>query len=194
MSRDWLRSPGQGAYARPERERRFLLAGLPGGLGPGRRIEDRYLDGTTLRLRRVEADGLVVCKLTQKVRTGEGPAQVALTNLYLTEDEHRRLSVLPGADLVKVRRPWRDGLVVDEHTGPLAGLVLAELEVADLTAPLPPVPGLDREVTADERWTGCLRSRAPVRRRRTGRAGRAARRRSRPARRRPRRPGPARPR
>ena len=160
MTVDWARVPGQGAYARPERERRFLLRRLPDGLGPGRRVEDRYLDGTTLRLRRVSADGLVVCKLTQKVRTGDGPAQVMLTNTYLTEDEHRRLAVLPGAVLVKVRRAWRSGLVVDEHTGPLAGLVLAELEVDDLSAPLPPVPGLDREVTDDERYTGAALARA----------------------------------
>ena len=163
MSPDWARVPGEGAYARPERERRFLLDGLPEGLGPARRVEDRYLDGTTLRLRRVEADGLVVCKLTQKVRTGGGPGQVALTNLYLTEDEHRRLSVLPGAVLVKLRRPWVHGLVVDEHTGPLAGLVLAELEVDDLRAPLPPVPGLTREVTDEERWTGAALARAASR-------------------------------
>ena len=191
MTASWARTPGQGAYARPERERRFLLDGLPDGLGPGRLVEDRYLDGTTLRLRRVSGDGLVVCKLTQKVRTGDGPAQVALTNLYLTEEEHRRLSVLPGADLVKVRRPWVAGLVVDEHTGPLAGLVLAELEVEDLAAPLPDVPGLGREVTHDERFTG-PRSPGRVSCRTTGRAGPAAPRRSRPARRRPRRPGRAR--
>ena len=163
----WARVPGQGAYARTETERRFLLTRLPDGLGPGRRIEDRYLDGTSLRLRRVEGDGLVVCKLTQKVRvSGEDPAVVRITNLYLGEDEHRRLQALPGAVLVKVRRPWRDGFVVDEHTGPLAGLVLAELEVDDLGAALPGVPGpsavagLGREVTHDDRWSGGRLARA----------------------------------
>ena len=42
-----------GKYARVEREWRFLLAGLPDGMPPAsaRRITDRYLTSTSLRLR-----------------------------------------------------------------------------------------------------------------------------------------------
>ena len=46
----------QGKYARVERERRFLLAGPPpaSAVTVSRRITDRYLPGTRLRLRRVD--------------------------------------------------------------------------------------------------------------------------------------------
>ena len=46
----------EGKYARIERERRFLLAGppLPMAVAGRRRITDRYLPGTRLRLRRID--------------------------------------------------------------------------------------------------------------------------------------------
>jgi hypothetical protein len=46
----------EGRYARIERERRFLLAGppLPAAVTGRRRITDRYLPGTRLRLRRID--------------------------------------------------------------------------------------------------------------------------------------------
>ena len=46
----------EGKYARVERERRFLLAGPPrtSAVTASRRITDRYLPGTRLRLRRVD--------------------------------------------------------------------------------------------------------------------------------------------
>ncbi len=49
-----------GKYARVEREWRFLLAGLPDGMPPAsaRRITDRHLTSTSLRLRHIS--GLVV--------------------------------------------------------------------------------------------------------------------------------------
>lgn len=62
-------------YARPELERRFLFSALPLGRAIRvARIEDRYLLGTRIRLRkateRADVDGEVnriVYKLTQKV-------------------------------------------------------------------------------------------------------------------------------
>ena len=46
----------EGKYARIERERRFLLAGPPpaAAVTARRRITDRYLPGTRLRLRRID--------------------------------------------------------------------------------------------------------------------------------------------
>ena len=103
----WGRAPGRGRYARSEREARFLLAAVPPDAGAPRHIEDIYLIGTTLRVRRVTDGETTVCKLTQKVRTAAGePPDVALTNVYLTEDEYRLLSSLPGRPLRKTRRPW----------------------------------------------------------------------------------------
>lgn len=106
MRRDVARTPGEGRYAKPERERRFLVAVTPLGSGPARRIEDRYLDGTRLRLRKVVAAGDdVVFKLTQKVRRDEAdPGLVSLTNIYLPSDEYERLALLAGPVLTKTRR------------------------------------------------------------------------------------------
>jgi len=150
----WAREPGRGSYARPERERRFLVRTDPPPLHDVRTLEDRYLDGTTLRLRHVHAGGRSVWKLTQKVRVDAAdPADVRLTNVYLLAEEHARLSVLSGRTLVKARGAC-DGVVVDLFSGPLEGLRLAEVEVDDLSARRD-LPGwLGPEVTHDDRFSG----------------------------------------
>jgi CYTH domain-containing protein len=149
----WRRTPGTGKYARPERERRFVVTEVPEPLEHGRLIEDRYLDGGTLRLRAVRGDGAPVYKLTQKVRAGVGPAEVSITNLYLSEDEYRMLVALPGSDLVKTRSLCQ-GFAVDVFHGPLEGLVLAELEVEDLQAELDLPDWICCEVTHDDTFSG----------------------------------------
>ena len=69
-------SPG-GKYARVERERRFLLSAPPpaSAVTGSRRITDRYLPGTRLRLRRVDfpCDQASEFKFTQKVPAGRAP-------------------------------------------------------------------------------------------------------------------------
>jgi CYTH domain-containing protein len=126
-------------YARWERERRFLLAGPPeqavAGARPAAQIEDRYLTNTRLRLRLVRRPGEpAVRKLGQKIREpGTFPPAVAHTSLYLDADEYAALAELPAAELTKTRTllHW-DGpvLAVDVFTGRLAGLVLAEYDLA----------------------------------------------------------------
>lgn len=162
MSPDWLRVPGEGAYARVEQERRWRLAALPDGLADGRHVVDRYVDGTRLRLRRVSAGDRVVWKLGQKVRPDPAdPSVVRVTSTYLDEAEAAVLSALPAAVVEKTR--WRRGrLVVDVFAGRLAGLVLAEVEVEDLAADVPEVADLTGavEVTADDRFSGGALARA----------------------------------
>jgi CYTH domain-containing protein len=157
-SADWRRRPGHGKYAKPERERRFLVTGSPEAVGPSRLIEDRYLHGTRLRLRRVTVDDEQVWKLTQKVRLADvSPAEVALTTIYLADEEYRRLLGLPADELTKIRRMCPSGdtvFAVDEFQGRHAGLRLAEVEVAAVDAPLSLPPWLGREVTADDRYAG----------------------------------------
>jgi CYTH domain-containing protein len=150
-----------GKYARPERERRFLLRAAPDGLGPGVRIEDRYIDRSRLRLRRVEgAGGTLVMKLGQKLRVDDAdPSTVWLTNLYLSASEYEVLAALPGAELRKVRHRWelRGGpFSVDVFEGPLAGIVLAEVECADddLFADVATPPGALADVSRDDRFSG----------------------------------------
>ncbi|MFL6159358.1 MAG: hypothetical protein ACJ72D_25000 [Marmoricola sp.] len=150
----WRRTPGQGKYAKAERERRFLVDGEPSPLEHTRIIEDRYLSGGTLRVRAVRGDGEPVFKLTQKVRPNrDDPSEVAITNLYLSEDEYQMLVTLPGADLSKTRSLC-EGFAVDVFHGPLEGLVLAEVEVDDLRADLALPTWLGSEVTHDDRYSG----------------------------------------
>jgi hypothetical protein len=153
-----VRHPGEGRYAREERERRWVLSGLPDGLGDAVHITDHYLPGTGLRLRRMESGTEVVRKLGQKVRpTPASPAVVKLTNMYLSEEEYVLLAGLGGVPLNKTRRrgPSPDrSMAIDEFHGPLAGLVMAELEVEPGAAPgHPPVLALT-EVTEDDRFSG----------------------------------------
>ncbi len=87
-------------YAHVEQERRFLLPELPSTVYdlPGRRILDRYLDGTRLRLRLIEEAGKPPKrKLGQKVRLeGQPPLAVAHTTVHLDAHEYMLLARLPG--------------------------------------------------------------------------------------------------
>jgi CYTH domain-containing protein len=129
------RRPGEGRYARVEREQRWLLDRLPSGLTNERVIVDHYWRGTTLRLRMIQDHDGVLYKLGQKVRVDEeSPEVVKMTSLYISEAEFRVLSVTPATIVSKSR--WNatsDGVdyVVDEFKGRHSGLVLAEVELAE---------------------------------------------------------------
>lgn len=149
------RRPGSGRYAHWERERRFLMPGIPDGLRAPREIADLYLVGTTLRLRRVTHSGSVDLKLTQKVRPDPSdPSEVRITNTYLTEAEFALFAGLGGRQLTKTRWTWPDSpYAIDQFHGDLAGLVLAEVELEEDEV-VPDPPGALTEVTADNRFSG----------------------------------------
>jgi CYTH domain-containing protein len=120
-------------------------------------IDDRYLDGTRVRLRRMaQVGGATQLKLTQKVPDPDGGArQGTLTTLYLSEAEHAAFARLPAAALRKSRlsiAPYG----VDVFHGELEGLYLAEAEFSSLedAAALVPAAFCRAEVTADRRFTG----------------------------------------
>jgi CYTH domain-containing protein len=123
-------------------------------------VYDRYIEGTRLRLRRVEEAGQPLqLKLGQKIRLESGsPRAVAHTTMYLDVEEFEKLAALPAAELVKVRRHLVVGpaqMAVDQFEGRLHGLVLAETEepaisVQELAGPL----GVVAEVTDDDRFSG----------------------------------------
>ena len=146
-------------YARAEIERRFLLAGVPreADVLAINEIDDRYLDGTRVRLRRMaQVGGATQLKLTQKVPDPDGGAwQGTLTTIYLSEAEHAAFARLPAAELRKSRlsiAPYG----VDVFHGELEGLYLAEAEFSTLedAAALVPAAFCRAEVTADRRFTG----------------------------------------
>jgi CYTH domain-containing protein len=143
--------PPPSKYARPEFERRFLLAQFPPNatVTRTRRIADRYLPGTTLRLRELsEENAPTIYKFTQKI---EG----FITTTYLTEAEFRLLAQLPANTLTKTRYSVPP-FGIDVFHGALDGLILAEAEFdsaaeADvLTRPA----FLSHEVTDDPRFAG----------------------------------------
>lgn len=150
-------------YSLPERERRWLAepALLPPLIGPGRLIEDRYIDGTRLRLRAVDG----VWKLGKKYE-GESLSRRPIVNVYLTEVEHAVLAELPAARLIK-RRYRVGGFAVDRFQDQLAGLWLAELEMPDAAA-LAAIVAPDwciAEVSDNPRYSGGILARhgAPLR-------------------------------
>lgn len=147
-------------YARPERERRFLLAGLPPGAPIVRtaRLVDHYLVGTRLRLRRaVETSGdatLTFHKLTQKIPAPDGGPGL-ITTIYLSRAEYEMLAALPARTLSKTRHSVPP-FGVDVFAAALDGLTLAEVEFDSDEAEhafVPPSFAL-AEVTHDVRFTG----------------------------------------
>lgn len=146
-------------YGRIERERRFLLREFPGDPERlhSRRITDRYIAGTSLRLRRLtDENGAAVYKLTQKIPERSGTSQQGwITTMYISESEYDILARLP-ASLLRKTRYSLPPFGIDRFDGPLQGLILAEAEfdseaeAAALSLP----PFLFREVSNDERFTG----------------------------------------
>lgn len=146
-------------YAHWVAERRFLVdaANLPElDAADARRIEDLYIDGGRLRLRRIVMPGGKPdeFKLAKKYAP-ENPLVGPMTNLYLSADEYAVLDVLPGARLVK-RRHKVGAFVVDVFEGALSGLVLAECEASNRMAAMAfDIPAwCVREVTTEIEYTG----------------------------------------
>ncbi|MGC2476268.1 MAG: hypothetical protein WA485_18160 [Candidatus Sulfotelmatobacter sp.] len=146
-------------YARIERERRFLLDQFPGKANAVRirRITDRYIDGTTLRLRKQSDDiGPAIFKLTQKVPVqSSGAQQGFITTMYLTEKEFLVLAQLPAKNLSKTRYSVPP-FGIDVFEGELKGLLLAEAEFDSAAdADVLTLPSfILHEVSADIRFTG----------------------------------------
>ncbi|HEY4000042.1 MAG TPA: hypothetical protein VGO93_14300 [Candidatus Xenobia bacterium] len=141
-------------YALIERERRFLVRRPPPEAPSAvRHVFDRYIDGTRLRLRRMDG----VFKLGQKIPSMAGPPglQGDLTNMYLSRAEYDVLSVLPAAIIRKTRHSFPP-LVLDVFEGHLTGLLIAEVEFDsdEAMAAFQPPAWCMREISMDPRYTG----------------------------------------
>lgn len=149
------------------RERRYLLPSLPRALAQGvaAMIEERYIVGTGLRLRRTLTPGARTAgygpglTLGQRVRTGSAASELVTLTDDLSTDQYAALARLPADVLV-----WRRYQVrlstrkcgVNVFSGELKGLVLAE---AAFTSPeeartFPQPVYAVAEVTPDERFAG----------------------------------------
>ena len=146
-------------YARIEWERRFLLEGFAGDLKitKVRRITDRYITGTNLRLREQSGEAEpTVFKLTQKLPgQASGARQGLITTMYLTRDEFWLLAKLPAKILSKTRYSVPP-FGIDAFEGELHGLLLAEAEFdsAGEASRLKLPAFIACEVTNDLRFTG----------------------------------------
>jgi CYTH domain-containing protein len=153
-----------GGRAQVRRARRFLLPSLPRTLAQGvaALIEERYIAGTGLNLRRTLTPGArttggPMLTLGQRVRAGSRRSeQVTLTD-RLSPEEYATLARLPADVLVWRRYQVRlanQGCAVDVFSGELKGLVLAEatFSLPEETAAFPPPVYAVAEITGDERF------------------------------------------
>jgi len=146
-------------YAHWVAERRFLVDGrnMPDlSASDPRVIEDLYIDGGRLRLRKIGMPGGAPAefKLAKKYAP-DNPLIGPMTNLYLDAGEYAVLNALPGARLSK-RRHKVGAFVVDVFEGCLQNLVLAECEASNRMAAMAfdVPPWCVREVTNDVEYTG----------------------------------------
>ncbi|MGI8919708.1 MAG: hypothetical protein ACR2H6_14030 [Pyrinomonadaceae bacterium] len=152
-------------YALLERERRYLLDGLPEGLtraSPHVQITDNYITGTRLRLRKVREPqtNKWTVRFTQKF--APNPADLSraiITNIYLTAAESEVLGVFEGNEIRKNRYPHEFAdrkFSIDMFLGDLLGLVLAETSFnsdEELDS-FPPPPFVVEDVTNNDLFTG----------------------------------------
>lgn len=153
------RRPGEGRYAHPEREQRWLVRSLPPTARPVAEIVDHYIAATRLRLRRMDHEDGLLLKLAQKVRPDPtSPELVHLTNIYLSPAEYDVLAKLEGADLHKTRHRLAGAvagvIAVDQFHGRLSGLLLAEVELEPDAPRLETPDFAERDVTDDDRFSG----------------------------------------
>ena len=148
-------APQAGKYARLELERRWLLNRLPAAAESGTLIVDRYIEGTSLRLRRADPPH-AQCKLSQKQAPAPPDyARTVITTIYLSPEEYEVLAKLPARGLRK-RRHHLGRYSIDVFEGELAGLVLAETEFpSEKEMRAHPLPDFAvRDVSDDVRYTG----------------------------------------
>ncbi len=145
-------------YALAEIERRWLVdLDAVGDLRerPNFEIEDLYIEGTRLRLRRMTWTGREpVYKLCKKYGRRSELTE-PITNLYLDADEHRLLAGLPGRRIRK-RRFRVAGGSLDIFESPQDGLAIFEREFeneAGARAFHPPA-FVSREITGDPGYSG----------------------------------------
>ncbi len=155
-------------YSRIERERRFSLDRLPPGVEVDdyERLHDLYIEGTALRLRRIEtpAGKHVIVKLGQKIPDPDAPDDVThrqMTTLYLQPGEDKLLRDLPGVRSIKRRYKLTDQgrtFCIDVYEEPKAsrGIMLCEVECdsdLELSRIVPPT-WATAEVTSEARFSG----------------------------------------
>jgi CYTH domain-containing protein len=150
--------PAPPSYAKLEIERRWLVPAEPevGGVATRERIiEDRYVKGTRLRLRKVtETGNATIYKLGKKYES-DCPGTHHVVSIYLSEAEYNVLACLPAHTATKIRLTISGG-ALDVYEEPNAGLRVFEVEFLSAKEAVAYVPpsGVGREVTNEPAFTG----------------------------------------
>ncbi|MCZ4313515.1 hypothetical protein O4H66_08860 [Comamonadaceae bacterium G21597-S1] len=145
-------------YTKPEFERRWLVpaeASFEGVAKRKREIEDRYIHGTRLRLRKVTESGqTTIYKLGKKYQP-EALGIHHVVSAYLDEAEYQVLLALP-ARVSKKQRFTVYGGALDVYEQPNPGLRIFEVEfaTADAARNYAPPKGIGQEVTNTLAFTG----------------------------------------
>ena len=145
-------------YTKSEIERRWLV---PTAIELGevaereREIEDRYVEGTRLRIRKVTEPGCAPIYKLGKKYVPEATGSHHVVSIYLNEAEYAVLARLP-AKIAKKRRLTVFGGALDVYEKPNPGLRIFEVEFAntEAAAVYVPPPGIGVEVTNDPHLTG----------------------------------------
>jgi len=151
-------------YAAREIERRWLVERnaepFLRDATEARRIEDRYIEGTHLRLRKVEQDGEPPIFKLGKKYAAEGARCGHVVSVYLAFEEYEVLAALPGPSCAKTRFTVAGG-ALDVYERPRHSFSIYEREFgtereADDYVP-PAFAG--REVTDDPAFSGYMLAR-----------------------------------
>ncbi len=145
-------------YTKPEIERRWLVAAdfqFGAIVQREREIEDRYIQGTRIRLRKVTEFGeMPIYKLGKKYEPSV-PGTHHVVSTYLSETEYKVFALLP-ARLSRKRRLNVHCGALDVYDLPNTGLRVFEVEfsTAEEAAVYIPPPGVGQEVTNELAFTG----------------------------------------
>ncbi|MFC4763548.1 CYTH domain-containing protein [Dyella koreensis] len=144
-------------YSLAEIERRWLVS--PGFLTelenlPHWVVEDLYVEGTQLRLRKMSSSrGEVIYKFCKKYGRVASLAN-PMTNIYLSEVEYRTLSVLKGKSISKHRYAIAGGSIDVYPKLPGIAIFEIEFESEGEAAGYVPPDFVGDEVTDDARHSG----------------------------------------
>ena len=145
-------------YSQAEIERRWLVPAGPGfheAPTRERKIDDHYLLGTRLRLRRVtELNQPTIYKLGKKYEPDAGGTHQVVTT-YLSEDEYKVFALLP-ARVARKRRLSVCGGSLDIYEFPDIEIQVFEVEFTspgEATAYAPP-RGVGEEITNEPKDSG----------------------------------------
>ncbi|MGO4701282.1 hypothetical protein [Dyella sp. 2RAB6] len=147
----------QPKYSQAEIERRWLVA--PPYLAEladqaYRIIDDRYIERSLLRLRRIEAaDGEVVYKLCKKYGRADALPN-PITNIYLSQDEYLTLSALPGTPVRKQRYAVEGGAIDVYPSSPPLAIFEIDFDSEQAAANYTPPPFTGVEITDDSAYSG----------------------------------------